>query len=62
MKTTLVKQNQLTTECWPVQMFGLGECRTREFLNKRSCGGKNIRKTGKNEKGFTVPLGKEDKC
>ena len=61
MKVTTINQSELTDKCWGVQMFGLGQCKTCEFAGKRSCGGKEIRKTGKNEKGFSVPLGKEEK-
>jgi hypothetical protein len=60
VKTTTINQGQLTEECWAVQMWGLGQCRTCEFLNKKTCGGKNIRETGKNSKGFSVPLGKKE--
>lgn len=60
----LVPQDQMTAECWFVQAWGLDYCKTCEYYGTekkphRECGGKNIRKTGKNEKGFSVPLGKE---
>jgi hypothetical protein len=51
-----VHQNNLSSECWLVQMFGLNHCETCELKGKRDCGGKNIRKTGKNEKGLNVPI------
>ena len=54
-----IKQAELSAECWNIQMFGESTCNTCEFRGKRDCGGKKIRKTGKNENGFTVPLGKE---
>lgn len=60
MKVSTVEQAKVTDECWSVQIWGLGYCKTCEYAGKRLCGGKNIRKTGKNEKGFTVPLGKEE--
>jgi hypothetical protein len=56
MEAKIVKQSQMTGECWSVQIWGLKYCETCEFKGKRNCGGKNIIKTGKNERGFTVPL------
>lgn len=55
----LVPQSQLTSECWTVQAFGLESCHGCEYKNTRECGGKNIRKTGKNANGRAVPLGRE---
>jgi hypothetical protein len=51
-----IHQNNLSSECWMVQINGLKECETCEFKGKRDCGGKNIRKTGKNALGLTVPI------
>lgn len=51
-----VDQSKLSEECWGVQFFGLDNCKSCELKGKRDCGGKNIRKTGKNNKGFSVPL------
>jgi len=51
-----INQGDLTSECWMVQMFGTLRCETCEFKDTPECGGKNIRKTGKNEKGLEVPL------
>jgi hypothetical protein len=39
-----INQGSLTSECWLIQMQGLEACKTCEFLNKRDCGGKRIRK------------------
>jgi len=50
-----VKQANLTGECWSVQVWGLEQCKTCRYKGK-DCGGKNIRKTGKNEKGIAVPI------
>lgn len=55
MEVRTVSQNKMTSECWPVQVWGMDQCKTCEF-KKRGCGGKNIRQTGKNAKGHTVPL------
>lgn len=49
-------QNKMTSECLMVQFNGLLQCNTCEQKNKKDCGGKHIRKTGKNEKGFNVPV------
>lgn len=56
MKAKTVRQSDLTGECWSVQVWGKEKCKTCEFRNTEDCGGKNILKTGKNEKGITVPL------
>ena len=54
-----VTQTDMTSECWLIQFNGLSYCETCEFKDlPQECGGMNIRKTGKNEKGFKVPLGK----
>lgn len=52
-----IPQNQMTSECWMVQMHGLEECEKCELKDTNECGGENIRKTGKNSKGHPVPLG-----
>jgi len=54
--TKTVKQANLTSECWSVQIWGLDYCNTCQYKNKRDCGGKKIRKSGKNEKGLNVPI------
>jgi len=56
--TRSISQSELSAECWLVQMSGLDRCLKCEFADTDECGGKDIRKTGKNEKGFKVPLGK----
>ena len=56
VKSTTVKQSHLSSECWLVQAWGLDHCITCEFLNTEDCGGKEIRITGRNEYGCTVPL------
>ena len=52
----MVQQSKLSSECWSVQIWGQEHCKTCEFLNKRDCGGKKIRKTGVNDKGLQIPL------
>ena len=56
METKTIKQSDLTSECWSVQFWGLDRCKTCEYKGKKECGGKNIIKTKKNEKGLEVPL------
>ena len=52
----IVNQADLSSECWNVQIWGLKQCKKCEFKNTRECGGKKIRKTGKNELGKKVPI------
>ncbi len=52
-----ISQSELTSECWLVQFVGLTECETCDVKNTNECGGPDIRETGKNSKGFEVPLG-----
>jgi len=54
-----IPQSQLTSECWDVQFRGFRACERCEYKGKKNCGGKNIRKTGKNSLGFSVPLGRD---
>lgn len=56
-KTKLIDQNKLSSECWRVQMQGRSACADCEFEGTDECGGENIIKTGKNEKGHKVPIG-----
>jgi hypothetical protein len=51
-----VSQACLTPECWSVQFWGLSHCDTCELKGTKECGGQRIRKTGKNELGFSVPI------
>jgi hypothetical protein len=39
-----VDQSKLTADCWSIQVEGLKACEKCEYLGKRNCGGKNIRK------------------
>jgi len=56
MKVKQINQNQLTEECWLIQMWGLESCKNCEAFETEDCGGKEILKTKKNNRGFTVPL------
>ena len=52
-----ISQSEMTSECWSIQFRGPKACKDCECRG-RDCGGKAIRKTGKNAIGFVVPLGK----
>uniref|UniRef100_A0A6M3KX43 Uncharacterized protein n=1 Tax=viral metagenome TaxID=1070528 RepID=A0A6M3KX43_9ZZZZ len=51
-----VRQSDLSAECWGVQVWGKEHCKTCEFLSTGDCGGKEIRKTNRNEKGIQIPI------
>ena len=40
----IIKQNQLTLDCWNIQFWGIIACDKCEYLNTSECGGKRIRK------------------
>ena len=46
----------MTTECWIVQMHGLAACEPCPAKDTEECNGQRIRKTGKNLKGLKVPV------
>lgn len=54
--TKIIKQSELTAECWLIQFDGLKACEICEAKGTDECGGKKIRETLKNEKGVSVPL------
>jgi hypothetical protein len=56
MITKIIPSNKITDECWAIQFQGIKACKACKYRTKRTCGGQTIRKTGKNAKGFTVPL------
>jgi len=58
MITYAINQSEMTSECWPIQWEGLAACENCEFKGKRDCGGKKIRRTLTNSKGYIVPLGR----
>jgi hypothetical protein len=55
-KSRMVSQSSLSAECWGVQVWGLDHCITCEYKDTQDCGGQDIRKTGKNEKGLGIPI------
>ena len=59
IRERVVKQGELTSECWLVQIWGLTACETCKSRDTSQCGGPEIRESGTNEKGYEVPLGKE---
>jgi len=56
VKIKTVRQGDLSAECWSVQFWGKEHCKTCEFLSTGDCGGKEIRKTNRNEKGIQIPI------
>ena len=44
MKVKSIKQSELTSECWLIQIWGLSACKTCEVKDTEECGGKAIRK------------------
>ena len=51
-----IKQTDLTGECWMIQFEGVRACEDCEAKGTEECGGKNIIRTGKNDKGLSIPL------
>ena len=51
-----IPRDHMTGECWTVQFEGLAACINCEYQNSEDCGGPDIRSTGKNSKGYPVPL------
>ena len=43
MKTRIVSRENLTMECWMVQLQGTESCDECEYENTKECGGKEIR-------------------
>jgi hypothetical protein len=53
---THIKQNELTSECWLIQIDGINACKKCKYKDTKECGGSNIRKKLINKKGYEVPL------
>lgn len=60
MKKYKVDMRSLTNECWDIQFRGREACDKCDLLNTKDCGGKKIRETGFNSKGYKVPCGVEE--
>jgi hypothetical protein len=43
METKIIKQSELTSECFVIQMWGIESCDSCEYLNTDECGGQEIR-------------------
>ena len=56
MESKIIKQNDLSSECWNVQIWGFKRCEKCKFRYSKKCGGLKIRQTGKNELGKKVPI------
>ena len=56
MKVRVIHFQNLSTECWMVQGWGLKYCQTCKFKETKNCGGKRIRETGQNILGKKVPI------
>lgn len=56
MRAKTVKQSSLSAECWLVQIWGKAYCKKCDLRGTEDCGGKQIRKTGRNSKGIRVPV------
>ena len=50
IKTKIIKQSELTSSCWTIQIWGIEKCKECEYLNSADCGGKDIRKLIKERK------------
>ncbi len=48
MVSKVIKQEQLTSDCWTIQFWGLDACRCCEFKGSVECGGgKTLKKMQK---------------
>lgn len=54
MESRIIKQEDLTSECWSIQFEGLKACQCCEYKNSSNCGGKDIRKKLMNKKGIKI--------
>ncbi len=56
MKTKIISQKMLSSECWLVQVWGIEACKDCDYRNTDECGGKRILDTSKNVLGHRIPL------
>ena len=49
MEVKIMKQSDLTSDCWIIQIWGIEYCKDCEVLNTDECGGQKIRKRILNE-------------
>ena len=45
VRAKVVAHGQLTSDCWPIQVWGISYCATCEFLDTPECGGEAIRES-----------------
>jgi len=50
MNVKTINQSQLTSDCWMIQFWGSEACNKCEYLNKKDCSGKKIRRLIKQDK------------
>jgi len=56
-QTKWVRQDDITDECWSIQVLGFQACYECKFRDKPyQCSGVNIRRVGMNRKGLEIPL------
>ncbi len=56
MEIKTLNQRHLSEECFMIQAFGKHYCKNCPYLETDECGGKDILETGKNNKGYKVPI------
>jgi len=56
MVSKRVRQSNLSDECWDIQVWGTWKCDQCDMKGTEECGGRNVRETYKNSKGFGIPL------
>lgn len=56
MRTKLIRQSDLTGECWPIQVWGPERCVNCDYKGTPNCGGRRILETGVNANNKKVPL------
>lgn len=54
MQTKQIDSSKFTGECWVVQIWGTSRCKYCRYFGTEDCGGQEILKTGKNEKGYKI--------
>lgn len=47
LETKVIDQSKLTSDCWIIQIQGLGACKKCQYNGTQECGGKNIHKLKK---------------
>lgn len=56
MKTKIISQKMLSSECWLIQVWCIEACKDCAYQGTKECGGKRIVNTGKNALGHEIPL------